>query len=127
MTVANADSTLPAVPPERPRLLRQRDAFPVAVAAQAVVIFALVGASVGLGIGTLFGLLPATLTRFLEGNFLDEGPRLQLFLNFVVGGAIAGAGALLYLVVRRRAGVASLRRAADIVLPLIVAGLVPSL
>ncbi len=126
MTVAHADPTLPAVPPERPRLVPHRDTFPVAVAAQAVAIFALVGASVGLGIGTLF-IQPAALTRFLEGNFLDDGPRLQLFLYFVIGGAIAGTSALVYLAVRRRAGVPALRRAADIVLPLIVTGLVPSL
>jgi uncharacterized membrane protein len=64
---------------------------------------------------------------FLDSNTLPDAPRWGLFLRLLLGGTLGGAFALLVLLIRRRAGVAGLRRSADVILPLSLAGLLPSL
>lgn len=105
---------------------RYRAPFPLAIAMQAVAIFAGVGASLGLFIATL-SLQPGVLSDFLGSNHLATPMRTTLSLGFLLGGGAAGASALGYVAIRRGAGVAGLRRAADLVFPLAVAFLLPSL
>jgi uncharacterized membrane protein len=121
------DPSGPLPGPSQPRgQWRYRDPFPLSVAMQALSIFAGVGASIGLFVATL-GLHPGVLTDFLGSNYMAAPMRGALSLGFVIGGGLAGAGALAYLAVSRRRGVPALRRAADLVFPLAVAFLLPSL
>lgn len=117
-----AEPPLRVVPPPP-----AREPWPVALAAQAVVIYGIVGASLGLCVGIWRSVESATLTRFLEANALDDGPRTEVSLYLAGGAFLLGAVALLYLLVRRRAGVPDLRRSADILLPLAIAGVLPTL
>jgi uncharacterized membrane protein len=106
--------------------LQYRDPFPLGLAMQAVAIFTGVGASLGLFVA-LLGVRQAVLADFLDNNTLGVAARAALSIGFVSG---AGAGALLsllYLLLRRRPGVAGLRRAADLAFPFAVAFLLPSL
>jgi uncharacterized membrane protein len=106
----------------RPR----REPFPLAIALQAVAIFAGVSASLGLFVA-LLGINRAVLADFLESNTLAPPARLSLSLGFLIGGGLGGLLSLGYVALRRAAGAVQLRRAADIVLPLAVAFLLPSL
>jgi uncharacterized membrane protein len=129
MTAAAAEPS-PALPPApRPQApkAKHRDPFPFAMATQGVAIFGLVGASLGLGIGTSQTLQPASVSRFLDANTLEDSLRSRVFLWFLFGAGVFVLAALLYVLIRRREGVTSLRRAADVVLPLSVVGLLPSL
>lgn len=103
-----------------------RAPFPLAQAMQGVAIFAGVGASLGLFLAFL-GIRRGMLSDFLDSNVLTKAVRFDLTLAVLIGGAAAGALSLGYLAVRRREGVAELRRAADLAFPLAVAFLVPSL
>jgi uncharacterized membrane protein len=105
---------------------RYRDPYPLSIAMQGVAIFAGVGASLGLCFA-LLGVGQSVLADFLDSNVLPIPARLSLSLGLASGGGIAGLGALLYLALRKRPGVAELRRAADLIFPLAIAFLLPSL
>ncbi|HYP88120.1 MAG TPA: DUF2079 domain-containing protein [Polyangiaceae bacterium] len=96
------------------------------LATQALAIFAGVGASLGLFF-QLLQLPPGVLSDFIGGNLLAAPPRTSLSLGFLLGGLLGGGLALAFLAIRRRAGVAGLRRAADVVFPLALTFLLPSL
>src|SRR5512146_1224657 len=97
-----------------------RDPFPLAMAMQGVAIFAAVAASLGLFIA-LLGVGRAVLADFLDSNVLPAPARADLTLGILIGGAAGGSLSLGYLALRKRAGVAELRRAADLVFPLAIA------
>src|SRR6478609_3628521 len=103
-----------------------REPFPLGLATQALAIFAGVGASLGLFF-QLLQLPPGVLSDFIGGNLLSAPPRTGLSLGFLLGGLLGGGLALAFLAIRRRAGVAGLRRAADVVFPLALTFLLPSL
>lgn len=98
----------------------------MAIALQGVAIFAGVSASLGLFVAQL-GLHRAVFAAFLESNTLAAPARFSLTLGFLIGGGLGGLLSLGYVVLRRAAGAVQLRRAADIVFPLAVAFLLPSL
>src|SRR6478752_905361 len=103
-----------------------REPFPLAVALQALAIFAGVGASLGL-FSALIGLQPGVLADFLDRNSLGAPARLALSIGLLLGTACGGGLGLLYLLIRRRPGVAELNRAANVLLPLTIVCLLPSL
>lgn len=105
---------------------RYRDPYPLGVAAQALAIFAGVGASLGLFVA-LLGVRQGVLADFLQSNLLGTPLRTALSLGILIGATLGGLPALVYLMLRRRAGVAELRRAADLIFPLAIAFLLPSL
>src|SRR5688572_21226054 len=125
MTVAAAPSPSSAPAPTR-RQVVHRDPFPFAIAAQALAIFGLVGAALGLCFVTL-AVDDANIPAFVDSNVLPDAMRTSLFLGFVAGAGLGGLFVLVYLAIRRRAGVAELRRAADVILPLGVSAVLPSL
>jgi uncharacterized membrane protein len=115
----------PAAPPPSPAVVL-RTPFPFSSAAQAVAIWAIVGSSIALAFA-VGGLDAVNLASFLESNVLPDAPRWAVFVRLLLGGVLGGGFALLWLLVGRRRGVDALRRGADIVLPLAVAGLLPAL
>jgi uncharacterized membrane protein len=121
-TAAPSPSELP-VPTRR---VVHRDPYPLAIAAQAVTIFGIVGAALALA-GATASITPASLPAFLDSNSLPDQPRMTVFVTAGLGGVLAGFFALLYVLIRGRDRVAGLRRAADVILPLGVAAVVPSL
>lgn len=100
--------------------------FPWSITAQSFAVLATVGSSLGLLVQTL--RFPAgMLTAFLEKNKLAKQFRTEALLGILIG-----AGVLLllsggYLAFRRREGVANLQRASDLLMPLGLAFLLPSL
>jgi uncharacterized membrane protein len=111
-----------------PRLARveYREPFPLGTALQALAIFAGVGASIGLFCVTV-GLQPGVFVDFIDRNVLGASVRLTLTLGLLLGGASASVVGGVYMLFRGRPGVAELRRAADLILPLSITGLLPSL
>jgi uncharacterized membrane protein len=109
-----------------PRRPQYRDPFPFSTAAQAIFIFALVGGALSLCLATI-GVDATSLPNFLESNVLADTVRMRLFLVLAIGGGVGGLFALLLTLIRGRAGVPSLRRAADIILPLGLTAVLPSL
>ena len=103
-----------------------RDPFPLGVAVRALATFALVGASLGLFAGSL-AIGGADFSAFLDKNALLKPVRLGLLIWFGGGLLLGGLSALVYLLVRRRRGVLTLERAANVVLPLSLLFLLPSL
>ncbi|HYJ08309.1 MAG TPA: DUF2079 domain-containing protein [Polyangiaceae bacterium] len=93
---------------------------------QAVAIFAGVGASIGL-FSAFVGLPRVLLAQFLDANALTPPLRMAMTIWLFAGAGLGGLFALLWLALRGRAGVASLRRTADVIFPLALAFLVPSL
>jgi uncharacterized membrane protein len=122
-TAAPASPTTPSSFQRRPR---HRDAFPIATAAQALSIFALVGGSLALCIATA-GVEPTTLPGFLDSNVLADTLRTRLFVLLAIGIALGAGIALALIAIRGRAVVPDLRRAADVILPLGLSAVVPSL
>src|SRR4051812_49126206 len=118
MTVAEADP-LPAAPqqpaPEpvapAPDPEPLREPFPFSQAAQAVSIWSIVGASLALcwAVSRLH-VPPDRLPPFLSSNVLPDDPRWGIFISMLGGGALAGGLVTLLLLIRRRAGVAGLKR-----------------
>jgi len=100
-----------------------RSPFPTALASQAVCIFALLGASLGLFVGTMTSMSKEAFASFLGNNDVGDALRLRVWF-FLVGGAVLGAlPALGLLSWKKRRAVAGLRRSAEIVLPLCLIGL----
>jgi uncharacterized membrane protein len=93
---------------------------------QAVAIFSALFASLGLFVATI-SVHSAALTDFFQSNTLSARDRFSLTIFFLGGGAAGGLLSVLYLLVRRRAGVDELRRAAELALPLGVSLVLPSL
>jgi uncharacterized membrane protein len=125
MTAATAPSTPPAPLPAPGKAL-YRDPFPFALLAQAVGIFSLVGAALALCAATA-GVDDASLPSFLQSNVLPDSIRTRLFVAFVVGGGCGGLFALVYVAIRGRSSVPGLRQAGDVIAPLVVTGVLPSL
>lgn len=116
----------PSESPRAPSPPRPRDPYPLGIALQALAVYAIVGASLGLFVMTV-GLHDAVLSGFLDRNSLAKDARLALLLGLLGGGAGAGVLALSFLLKRGRDGVASLRRSADVIMPLGLVFLFPSL
>ncbi len=106
--------------------LAAREPFPLSAAVRALLTFALVGASVGLFCGTL-AVGKDALVGFLDKNDLPKDARNAL-LFWLAGGLLsAGSVALVWLLVVRRRGVLAFERAAQVALPLLLVGFVPSM
>jgi uncharacterized membrane protein len=116
---ASKPSSVPARAPREP--------FPLAGAARALSVFALLGASLGLFIGSLTRLGPARLTGFLQSNDLPLELRFRLFLFLLIGGCIGVLPGLVVLVWKGRRVLPSLQRAAELSWPLCLVGLFRSL
>jgi uncharacterized membrane protein len=106
-------------------LLPSRDPYPLGIAAQAVAIFAAVGGSLGLFISTL-GIDRGPFKEFLRVNSLSASSRLALSLALGAGVLLGGVTSSL-LLLRGRKQIEPLRRAADLLLPLALLFLLPSL
>jgi uncharacterized membrane protein len=111
--------------PSRPR--RHRDPFPLSSAALGVGIFGLVGASIGLFVGMLVRVPKPLMGAFLGENTMTLPERNRLGASMGIGAGVLLLGALIYLLIRRRRGVPTLRRASEVILPLGVLFLLPSL
>lgn len=126
-TDLSLDLTRAASGPSKPRPdVQYRDPFPLGLALQAVAIFTGIGASLGLFVA-LLGVQQAVFADFLDSNTLGPAARMSLSIGFLAGAGSGGFLSLLYVLLRRRAGVPGLRRAADIAFPLAIAFLLPSL
>src|SRR6186713_3353945 len=122
-TAAPSPANLPVPPPRR---VVHRDPYPLAVAAQAVTIFGIVGAALALAVATA-SIERTSLPGFLDSNTLPDRPRMMVFAIAGLGAVLSGLFALVYVLIRGRGRVAGLRQAADIILPLGVAAVIPSL
>lgn len=109
------------------RLPRHRDPYPLSEAALGVGCFALVGASIGLFISTIVMLPDGRRAAFIESNTLPRMTRNILSGSLGAGAAVLGLGALVFLLLRRRQGIPTLRRAGDVILPFSLLFTVPSL
>jgi uncharacterized membrane protein len=106
--------------------LAAREPFPLAAAVRALLTFALVGASLGLFVGTL-SLDDDVLAGFLDRNALPKAARNAVLL-WLGGGLLSfGVAASITLLVVRRRGVLAFERAAYLALPLLLVGFLPSL
>ncbi len=117
-------------PPEQPqpsRAAQRRDPYPLAEAALAVGSFTLIGASIGLFVGTLANLPVTLLGPFLEENSLDPEVRTRLAWWLAAGAASFLVVTLVYVAARRRRGVSALRRASEVLFPFSLLFLLPSL
>lgn len=106
---------------------RYRDPYPLTSAALGAGVFGLVGASVGLFVGTLVRVPKPLLGAFLGENTMTLVERNRLGASMGIGAGVFLVIALIYLLIRRRAGVPTLRRASEVILPLGVLFLLPSL
>src|SRR4051794_40085726 len=111
-----------------PRAARQRrEPYPLGSAAQALSVFALLGASVGLFLGTFTRMGTARFSSFLEHNDAAQDLRWWLF-EFLLGGAVlALLPCFAILVWKGRRVLPALLRAAEISWPLCLIGLLRSL
>jgi len=105
----------------------EREPYPIAMATQSLGIFALAGASLGLFWASVFQLDRTALASFLERNALSIAVRNVLSAGLFIGAGVLVLGALAYLTVRGRQGVPILRQASEVILPLCLAGALPSL
>jgi uncharacterized membrane protein len=120
---ASAPSSPPAAPP--PRAARER--FPLGAAAQALSVFALLGASLGLFVGLLTRMGSDRFVGFLQRNDVDQELRWRLFF-FIVGGAgLALLPCFALLIWKGRRSLPGLQRAAEISWPLCLIGVLRSL
>lgn len=111
---------------QQPSVPVHRDPFPFAAALLAVAVFAAVGASLGLLIAT--GTLShSDLAQFHGKNALAAPARSVLFRALVAGGALFSGIAIIHVALRGRAGVPLLGRTANLLLPLGLSFLLPSL
>lgn len=120
-----APTSLPDSPGTR-TATAYRPPFPLALAMQAVAIFAGVGASLGLFIAQL-GVPEGLLAEFLDTNTIYPEARTTLSLGLLLGGAVGGFVTLPFLVWRRGAGIPALRQAGEVLCPLALAFLLPGL
>lgn len=122
MTVAPFEAPLPSRSP-KPTLR----GYPFALASQALVIFGIIGASIGLFFATTSSLGGANLTQFLDRNQLDAEARFAIFAMLAGSGVLTAGIAGLYLLIRGRNAAATVRRAAEVALPMAWVGTLPSL
>ena len=113
-----AHKSLSPLPPRAP--------YPLGAASLSVMIFSWVGASLGLCFATFTAPRPL-LAEFYSRNGLPDPARKPLFIMLAACGLLSGLLAMAYLAGRGHRGVATLRRAADVVMPLGLAFLLPSL
>jgi uncharacterized membrane protein len=104
-----------------------RDPYPFAPAFQALALFALVGASLGLMFVSWATLSEPAMLGFLDQNTLSKSGRLVMFIGLAAGGALAAILCAVLLAALGRRGVPGVRRAAEVLLPLGFAGALPSL
>lgn len=109
-----------------PRPLAPRGRFPLGDAALSTLIFAWVAASIALCVATWNAPQPL-LGEFYARNGLPDPTRRALFIALLGGGFMGASFAVIFLAHRGRAAVASLRRAADVISPLGLSFLLPSL
>lgn len=109
------------------RLPRHRAPYPLSEAALGIGCFALVGASIGLFISTIVMLPDGRRAAFIESNTLPALTRNILSGSLGAGAALLGLGAIVFLLLRRREGIPTLRRAGDVILPFSLLFTVPSL
>jgi uncharacterized membrane protein len=121
----SAPSRMGAQQPDGTLQVPTRDPFPLGIAVRALATFALVGASVGLFVSSV-GVIGDAFEGFLDRNALSKESRLLLLLGFAAGLVLGVAAALIYLALRGRRGVLTLQRAANVILPLSLAFLLPS-
>ena len=113
----------PAAPAPRPA----RERYPFASAAQALAVFALLGASLGLFTGLLTRMGASRFASYLEHNDLAQELRERLFFFLIDGALLALAPCLLLLIWKGRRVLPGLQRAAEICWPLCFIGLLRSL
>jgi uncharacterized membrane protein len=106
---------------------KQREPYPFGSAAQALSVFALLGASLGLFAGTFTRMGTPRFASFLERNDAAEDLRWWLFAFLVGGAALALLPCFVILVWKGRRVLPALQRAAEISWPLCLIGLLRSL
>lgn len=109
------------------RTHRHRDPYPLQEAALGTGTFAMVGASIGLFVGTLVRVPTSRMGAFLGENTMALPERNRLGAAMGIGSAALVLIGLIYLLIRGRRGVPTLRRASEVILPLGVLFLLPSL
>ena len=122
---ASSDERSVASSSPPPRAARER--FPLGAAAQALSVFALLGASLGLFVGLLTRMGSERLVAFLQRNELEQELRWRLFFFIVGGAALALLPCFALLIWKRRRIVPGLQRAAEISWPLCLIGVLRSL
>jgi uncharacterized membrane protein len=104
-----------------------REPYPFAPAAQALAVFALLGASIGLFTGLLTRMGASRFASFLEHNDLAQELRERLFFFLIYGALVALAPCFLLLIWKGRRVLPGLQRAAEICWPLCFIGVLRSL
>ncbi len=126
---AGAIAASAAVPQRAQRSLAPlppRERYPLGTAALSVLIFVWVGASLGLCFATFAAPQPL-LSEFYSKNGLPDATRKALFIALAGCGLLSGLFAAIFLTGRGHRGATTLRRAADVIMPLGLAFLLPSL
>ncbi len=106
----------------RPLPRAAREPYPLALATQALSIFALLGASVGLFIGSITRMSTDTFASYLANNDAAQGLRVRLFLFLAVGALVGTLPPLVLLVWKKRRILPALLRAGEISWPLCLIG-----
>ncbi|MEY2933602.1 MAG: hypothetical protein RL033_4351 [Pseudomonadota bacterium] len=109
-------------PAASPVMRPARDPFPLAEAAHALSIFALLGASVGLFLGSITRMSRDMFTSYLANNDAAQELRVRLFLFLAVGAVVGMLPPLVLLAWKRRRAIPGLLRAAEISWPLCLIG-----
>jgi uncharacterized membrane protein len=122
---ALASPAPPAPPARAARPARER--YPLAAAAQALSVFALLGASSGLFIGLLTRMGQSRFASYLALNDLSQELRERLFFYLIGGALLALLPCLVLLVWKGRRLLPGLQRAAEICWPLCFIGVLRSL
>jgi len=123
---AVASSQTPSAPPP-PAARPPRERYPLGVAAQALSVFALLGASIGLFTGLLMRMGASRFSSYLEHNDLAQELRWRLFFFLVGGALLALSSCLLLLLWKGRRVLPGLQRASEICWPLCFIGVLRSL
>lgn len=99
-----------------------REPYPLALATQALAIFALLGASLGLFIGSITRMSTDTFSSYLQNNDAAQGLRLRLFLFLAIGAVVGTLPPLVLMIWKKRRILPGLLRSAEICWPLCLVG-----
>jgi uncharacterized membrane protein len=100
----------------------KREPYPLALATRALAIFALLGASLGLFIGSVTRMSADTFASYLEHNDAAQGLRVRLFLFLAIGAVVGTLPPLVLMIWKKRRILPALLRTAEVCWPLCLVG-----